>query len=516
MVHSRLTFLLVAFLCGAVWSRASDSQPTDRDIEVRFVPPGDEGTVSMGIYSTSGKLVRVLADEWPLTRFRVGRDALSTTWNGGDSEGMPVAAGAYSVRGFVVGKVEVLGEAFHFNDWIDDADSPRLTTISAQQLLSGGDILLAVWLAGGNRMLVRYSPQSDVQWHSVTVRPSVQPAKNVQMAVSETLAFVMRDDQLMAMQLADGQDVVLPLTPRGLKDVAARGARLALLDMDGVHFYGLPDFAPQGDAGVLPANLESVTLLGENALVGAARDGSVWVWRSSWARLDIPEDVLVREVSGGRDGTFWALQETPSGAFSIAQYSPEEGKLAEWVPRAEDGKLVAISGSPDSDSFVASLVLPDVQRTVAIRRKKDGVGWEFVFDKKITASSGFGWANGKLVASSAELPEELKVNLAANPLDPSAPRTLTLRAVANDMGTGLSTTDGLPLLRITEQAGFGRVMLLRGETPNTARFFQGDGACVEEYQVSGLDDIISFDAGTIEMTGMGEAPSPPPVEPGEE
>lgn len=482
---------------------------------MRFVPPGTEGTVSMGIYSTSGKLVRVLCDEWPLSRFQMGRDALSTTWDGRNTEGLPVPAGMYSVRGFIVGHVEANGEAFHFNDWIDEADSPRLTTIRAQQLLPGGDILLAARLAGGNRVLVRYSPESDVRWHSVVVRPHAQPARNVQLAVSDTMAFILLDDDLQAMQLADGSDVVLPLKKTGLKDISARGTRLMILDASGINFYALPDFAGQGNAGQLPASMESVTFLGNDALAAAATDGSVWIWHSGWTRLEIPADVLVREVSGGRDGTFWALQESPNGDFSIAQYSPEEGRLAEWSPSAEGGKLVTVSGAPDSDSFVASLVLPDVQRTVAIRRKKSGEGWEFVFDKKITASSDFGWANGKLAASSAELPEELKIGLAENPLDSSASRSLTLRAVAHDTGSGLATTDGLPLLRISEQTGIGRVMLLHGETPHTAQFFQGDGACVEEYKLSGLEDIISFDAGTLEMTGTGEAPPLPPEEPTE-
>jgi hypothetical protein len=164
----------------------------------------------------------------------------------------------------------------------------------------------------------------------------------------------------------------------------------------------------------------------------------------------------------------------------------------------------------ERDYFVASLELPGVQRTVAIRRKEGG-GWEFVFDKKITASARFGWANNGLVPASEELPEELKVPLAENPLDPATPASLVLRAVAGQTGTGLSTTDGLPLLRVSDEGRFGRVMLMPGTTPDTARFFQGDGACVEEYALGRLGAIMSFDAGRIEMTPTGEA-TPPPIE----
>lgn len=503
---------MAAALLSGVALHAQEAPSPGRQVEVRFVPPGDEGTVSIGIYSASGKLVRVLCDEWPFSRFRVGRDALSTTWDGLDGDGKPVPPGVYSVRGFIVGGVDVRGEAFHFNDWIDEAGSPRIVSVGARRLLPGGDILLAARLAGATGALVRYSPESDVRWHTVVKGPRPQPAQSVQMAASDTLAFVLLDGELQAAQLADGAAVQLPMNKSGVKAIAAGGARLAVLDASGLNFYNLPDFAPQGNAGTLPAEFSSLALL-DGGAVASAPDGSVWMWRSGWSRLDIPDDVLVREVSGGRGPTFWALQEATGGACSVAQYSPEDGRLAEWVPGPEDGKVTSVSGAVEKDYFVAALAAPGVQRTVGIRRKASGEGWEYVFDKKITASSGFGWADGKLAASSSELPEEFKARLAENPLDPEAPRNLTLRAVADDTGTGLAATDGLPLLRVTDEPGFGRVMLVAGAGTNTARFFQGDGACVEEYAISNLGDITSFDAGTLEMTETGEAPSPPAVEP---
>lgn len=478
------------------------------------MPPGADGTVSLGIYSASGKLVRVLCDEWPFDRFSMGRDALSTIWDGLDGAGRTVAPGVYDARGFIVGGVDVSGEAFHFNDWIDEADSPRIVAVPAAQLLPGGDILLAARLAGATGALVRYSPESDVRWHTVVKRPRPQPAQNVQLGVSDSMAFVLLDGDLQAAQLADGAEVALPMNKSGVQAVAARGARLGILDASGLNFYGLPDFAPQGNAGALPTGFISLALL-EDGAVAAAPDGSAWVWRSGWSRLDIPDDVRVLQVSGGCGRTFWVLQEGRDGARSVAQYSQEDGRLAEWTPRVEDGKLSSVSAAVENDYFVASLTAPGVQRTVAIRRKESGEGWQYVFDKKITASSGFGWADGKLSAASSELPEEMKVQLAENSLDPAAPRHLTLRAVANDTGTGLTTTDGLPLLRVTSEPGFGRVMLVPGATANTARFFQGDGACVEEYALSKIDDIAAFDAGTIEMTDAGEAPPRPAMEPQE-
>ncbi|MBJ7392719.1 MAG: hypothetical protein JHC85_14210, partial [Chthoniobacterales bacterium] len=52
--------------------------------------------------------------------------------------------------------------------------------------------------------------------------------------------------------------------------------------------------------------------------------------------------------------------------------------------------------------------------------------------------------------------------------------------------------------------GDNRVMMVPGTNENTARFFQGDGSWVEEYALSNLGNIMSFDAGTIKMAGGAE------------
>jgi hypothetical protein len=484
----------------------AETPPAARGAEVRFVPPGASGTVSLGLYDASGRLVRVLADEWTFNRFRVGLNGLSTTWDGLDNQGRPVPAGSYAARGFVVGNVQAAGEAFHFNDWIESADSPRIVAVGAQQLLPGGDILLAARLAGARGAMIRYSPESELRWRTMNTESRPEAAKGAQLAVSDTMAFLLLDGKLRAAGLADGAEIELPVEASGTMAVAARGDRLALLVPGAVRFYRLPAFASQGEAADFPVALTSIALLDQGA-VACGEDGSVWRWQAGWSRLEMPDGVKVRGVSSGPRDTFWIMEERADGSSGVAQYSPEEGRLAEWLPRPEDGKLLSVTGTPEKDFFLALLDGEDTRRSVAIRRKEAG-GWEFVFDKKITRCADFGWTDGALAASSNGLPEELTVEVAENPLDPGAPRNLTLRAVADDSGTGLATTDGLPLLRISGEAGYGRVMMLEGPTPGTARFFQGDGACVEEYSITSLADITAFDAGTIEMAGEQEAEAP--------
>lgn len=498
---------------AAVTVRAEDpvtEAPVSRGPEVRFVPPGASGTVSLGLYDASGRLVRVLCDEWTFNRFRIGLNGLSTGWDGLDDQGRPVPAGTYAARGFVLGHVEVAGEAFHFNDWIESADSPRIVAVAAQQLLPGGDILLAARLAGAQGALIRYSPESEARWRTMKSESRTQAASVAQLAVSETTAFLLLDGKVRAAGLADGAEIELPVEAAGIIAVAARNDRLALLEAGRVRFYRMPDFASQGETAGFPVPLTSLALLDQGA-VAAGEDGSVWRWQAGWSPVEMPAGAKVRGVSPGPGNTFWILEERADGSTGVAQYNPDEGRLAEWFPRPEDGKLVSVTGTTEKDYFLALLAGGDTRRSVAIRRKEAG-GWEFVFDKKITRCADFGWADGVLSAASNALPEELTIEVAENPLDSSAPRSLTLRAVADGSGTGLATTDGLPLLRISGQAGYGRVMMVEGPTPGTARFFQGDGASVEEYSIANLADVTAFDAGTIEMAGEREVPAGDDVE----
>ena len=93
------------------------SASSARSVRVSFVPPPLEGTISLGIYDTTGKLVRVLHQEAQLNDFTIGADALVTQWNGKNDAGEDLPAGKYRARGYLIGalKVEDVGVA---------ADSP--------------------------------------------------------------------------------------------------------------------------------------------------------------------------------------------------------------------------------------------------------------------------------------------------------------------------------------------------------------------------------------------------------
>ena len=76
-----------------------------RSVRISFVPPPLEGRISLGIYDTTGKLVRVLHQEAELNEFTIGEAALTTQWDGKNDDGEEVSPGKYHARGYVVGNL---------------------------------------------------------------------------------------------------------------------------------------------------------------------------------------------------------------------------------------------------------------------------------------------------------------------------------------------------------------------------------------------------------------------------
>jgi hypothetical protein len=87
-----------------------------RSVRLSFIPPPMDGTISLGIYDTNRKLVRVLHREAKIDNFTVDADSLNTTWDGKNEIGKVLPAGKYHARGYLVGhlKVEHVGQAATF------------------------------------------------------------------------------------------------------------------------------------------------------------------------------------------------------------------------------------------------------------------------------------------------------------------------------------------------------------------------------------------------------------------
>jgi hypothetical protein len=128
----------------------SPSAPPLRSIALRFALPPMDGTISLGIYDHSGKLVRVLHREDTISEFTTGHDALETVWDGNGENGNPLPNGKYSARGYVVGDLNVEGIDYFFNDWVTDDKSPHILRLS-QLWMEKSELRVDAELTGGRK-----------------------------------------------------------------------------------------------------------------------------------------------------------------------------------------------------------------------------------------------------------------------------------------------------------------------------------------------------------------------------
>jgi len=121
-----------------------------RSARISFVPPPLEGTISLGIYDSNGKLVRVLHQESNLSEFAIGADALVTEWDGRSDNDEDVPDGKYRARGYLVGrlKVEDLGQV---------AESPPQTNPGTSVKVK----LIPNPLANDKRSIINVAPGFD-------------------------------------------------------------------------------------------------------------------------------------------------------------------------------------------------------------------------------------------------------------------------------------------------------------------------------------------------------------------
>ncbi len=83
--------------------------------------------------------MRSLHVEATTADFTVSLNGFSTTWDGKDDAGQALPAGKYRVKGLSVSDIELTGEAFHGNDWVESEDGPR--PVAFHGIKVAGDIL---------------------------------------------------------------------------------------------------------------------------------------------------------------------------------------------------------------------------------------------------------------------------------------------------------------------------------------------------------------------------------------
>ena len=196
------TIILLSLIALALPNFAQDDAPPPpkkEGVQITFLPPPLEGTVSLGIYDAAGKLVRTLHREATQKDFVVGLNGFITRWDGRDDAGQLLAPGKYSARGWMVGNLAIEGVAFHCNDWMKDDDSPRIARVVGVKNAGRDDVHIILRGVDGK--------EQTMGW-SLVKEGAVPPKIEVTADVEDGKVVVRKAGSSHTVALGDGESAV--------------------------------------------------------------------------------------------------------------------------------------------------------------------------------------------------------------------------------------------------------------------------------------------------------------------
>jgi hypothetical protein len=224
----------------------------------------------------------------------------------------------------------------------------------------------------------------------------------------------------------------------------------------------------------------------------------------------LPNLVSPIDCAVGRDGTTWIVDTVSgTGPRQVEQLSKNHELLRRLEYVADDPQPQCIEASATEEKiFVLEQndLLQRFRGLGLIRTVTDTAtgavsDWRSFFDRKIIAHQNFALENGKPVAAGAaspSSPQKIVQQLRPDPLQKDKPGKAELAVGVDADGSFLKTADGLPLRTISDTPNLTRTLLARSNK-NTLDVFQDDGAVVEQYRVSNLEEMIAFDCGDFEL-----------------
>lgn len=95
-----------------------------------------------------------------------------------------------------------------------------------------------------------------------------------------------------------------------------------------------------------------------------------------------------------------------------------------------------------------------------------------------------------------DVPEYVSIKLVRNPLSKTAKTIVDLAVGFDDQNCFLKTTEGLPLITVSETANLTRAFLIK-DGEKTIDVFEDDGDTIDRFRVSNVDQMMAFDCGEI-------------------
>jgi hypothetical protein len=455
--------------------------------QLMFIPPPVEGLISLGVYDTRGKLVRVIKQAAEIDSFKSGLDGLFVDWDGTDATGKVVPAGKYFARGVLIGDVNISGVAYHLNDWVDDAQSLRVKTISSPALLGGRS--LAVLADTGHQEILMVDAAS-MKPQRFSVDPGI-----VRLKSDGANLLAIYSDHIANIAVPNGTVTESNATPN-IRDADRSGSNWAIVTDQEIQYKT----ADQKTTIPLPTPDINRCALLTTSLVVANPNGKLWRTEGDHlvpVELDEPGELL--DLCAGAGDQIWLLigngPKTRLRQIDLAAKTSKDLTLPEGLP-----KIRQLSASRTNSDLLLDADLNPGNRVIGLHFQtvKDQQSvWEKWFDRSLVPHQFFDVHAGTVVRADAKTDSPaLLIRPENNPLENTRQPNFLLSAIADDQGVHLATVDGLPLLQISKTKGVDQVKW----EPNGAggmKVYLSNGTVVEEYSITGLQNLYRFDAGSF-------------------
>jgi hypothetical protein len=485
-VLGALAFILAWLPC--VTHSEQTEEETAGTHQLMFIPPPEDGVISLGVYAADGKLVRVLKRAAEIDSFKSGLNGLFIDWDGKDSKGDQAPVGKYSARGVLVGDVNVSGQAYHLNDWIDPTGSIQPKRILSAAFLNGKSIFAFAEVASGKQLLV------DAVNGKYRTTDLPADTKSVKFDGSHILAI--GTDRLVQADPITGNSIGEKAYP-DLRDADQWHGKWIVLANN--QLYSSSDVSgqsitPPREDVAFCAQLDSSTVV-------ASPNGNIWKFQDhEFSPIETGKSGQLLDMSAGKGDTIWLLLEVDSRRIlRQVDLSGQHIQELDLPPDLQSARKLC--GSRDDEDLLLTIDLNPGERVIGLHfqnSKAQQSVWQKWLDRSLTPFRYFDVKNGQVVPAQEKTESPtVSIQLAENPLENGPPGSLSLGVSVDETGAWISTSDGLPLVQIakaknivqTKWAATGADALL---------IFVSDASVVEEYRVTGLKNLYRFDAGSFD------------------
>jgi hypothetical protein len=476
-----LLYLLA--LCAA---GAQESEPNAN--QLLFLPPPIQGVISLGIYDSDGKLVRVLKRAAQPDSFKAAADGLIIDWDRTDGNGRPLPNGKYFARGVMVGDIAIEGVAFHLNDWIDSRSDPRIRRI-----------LSATLLPALQPTVLAEVPQSEVAIFEATgnqLRAILPPFDPTTIKTTGSSILLFDSNQWMLIDPTSRAFLSRQNTP-DIKDADASGNRIVLLTGTRIEYL---DGSKSQELRSPAEDLYRCAAL-SSSIVVASKNGRVWKLNGQeFVPIDSGETGELLDMSGGASDTVWLLVKTAQ--MTVLTQIDSTGKLLREIELPPELQTVTRLGAArDSDALIFISEDGQTQRVIGIRFQSASQAksiWEKWFDRSLTSFKFFDLKDGKVVASDTRVESPpVFVKPANDPMENTRQPLFQLSVAADGTGAWVTDTDGLPLIQVCTTKNIKQTRCI-SDGSNGLRVYVSDGIVIEEYHLPNMENLYRFDAGSFD------------------